>query len=260
MAGSVDKSKVHDTSAPTEVDPPLLATLRPDDMMVEPVGRLAVLADVPTGSLRVHEIYRSVQGESTYAGLPCTFIRLTGCPLRCRWCDTPHAFSQGEILTQDDVLKQVARLRCKLVELTGGEPLSQPESLKLLTKLADAGYQVLVETSGAVPIVDVDRRVTLVMALKCPGSGEESRNYWDNLNHLKPTDEIKFVVADRADFEWAVTVIRQNNLQKFPLLISPVFGEMDYQLLADWVAASGLPLRFQIQLHKHIWHPRARGV
>lgn len=222
--------------------------------------RLAVLERRPAGSLLVHEIYASIQGESTYAGLPCSFVRLTGCPLRCRWCDTPHAFAEGEPLTIDQIVEQVSRLSPRLVELTGGEPLAQPEAIPLMTRLADAGFKVLLESSGAEPIDAVDPRVTIIMDLKCPSSGEAPSNRWANLDRLKDDDEIKFVIGDRGDFDWAAAVVRQRAMDRRPVLFAPVFGELDYATLCSWILGSGLNVRFQPQLHKHVWDPKARGV
>jgi 7-carboxy-7-deazaguanine synthase len=223
--------------------------------------RLLPLDNKPAGLLLVHEIYRSLQGESTFAGEPCVFVRLAVCALRCRWCDTPHAFMQGEPMQPEAVIERVLAHGCPLVELTGGEPLLQPEALPLMTRLADLGLTVLLETSGAEDVSGVDRRVHVIMDLKCPGSGEEARNRWDNLAELKPSDQIKFVVASRSDFDWARDVIREHGLQgRFTLLLSPAFGEVAPRELAEWLLASGLRARMQLQLHKSIWDPSARGV
>lgn len=222
--------------------------------------RLAVLESRVAGSLLVHEIYASVQGESTYAGLPCGFVRLSGCPYRCRWCDTPHAFAEGKPMSISEVVAAVEELPTHMVELTGGEPLAQPEAFPLMTALADTGRKVLLETSGALPIDEVDPRVTIILDLKCPTSGELESNRYENLAILKPDDEVKFVVGNREDFDWAVATVKQYKLAGRPLLISPVFDEMPYQQLCDWIVASRLPIRFQLQLHKHVWHPKARGV
>lgn len=222
--------------------------------------RLAMLEGLEPGTLLVHEIYASIQGESTRAGLACTFVRLTGCPLRCRWCDTPHAFTEGAPRTIQEILDEVGKLSPRLVELTGGEPLAQPEALRLIRELADAGYTVLIETSGSLPIEEVDPRATLIVDLKCPGSGEVDANRYENLRSLKPADEIKFVLADRADFDWAVETVRRYSLEDRILLAAPVFGELEYRTLCEWILESGVDFRFQPQLHKHIWDPRARGV
>ncbi len=223
--------------------------------------RLLPLAQKPAGSLLVHEIYRSVQGESTYAGLPCVFVRLAVCDARCVWCDTPHAFTQGTVWAPDDVLARVASYQTPLVEITGGEPLLQSEVLPLMTKLADAGNTVLLETSGAHEVAPVDRRVHIIMDLKCPDSGEEAGNRWDNLKHLKPTDEIKFVIASERDFQWTADVIRAHKLdRRFTVLLSAVFGLVTPLQLAQWLLDSGLQVRMQLQMHKYVWDPEARGV
>jgi 7-carboxy-7-deazaguanine synthase len=227
-----------------------------------PAHRLKPLSGKPPGTLLVHEVYRSIQGESTWAGLPCVFVRLTACHLRCRWCDTPHAFGDGAPLAFNDVLARVLAEPCELVEITGGEPLLQDEVFPLMTRLADAGRTVLLETSGAVDVSRVDRRVRIIMDLKCPGSGECDQNLYSNLDVLKPgVDEIKFVIADRRDCDWACQQVRGGRLtERFAVLFSPVFGELAPQTLAAWVLESKLPARLQIQLHKYIWDPAARGV
>jgi 7-carboxy-7-deazaguanine synthase len=224
-------------------------------------NRLAPLAAKPAGQLLIHEIYRSIQGESTFAGLPCVFVRLAVCGQRCRWCDTPHAFKEGTVQAPDEVYAKVLSYRCPLVEITGGEPLHQAEALPLMSRLADAGLTVLLETSGALDVAPVDRRVRIIMDLKCPDSDECENNRWQNLDVLKPTDEIKFVIASRRDFEWTVATIRKHRLdERFAVLVSPVFGEVTPVQLAEWLLASGLPARMQLQLHKYIWDPKARGV
>ncbi|MBI3465603.1 MAG: radical SAM protein [Planctomycetes bacterium] len=219
------------------------------------------LVGKPPGTLLVHEIYRSVQGESTFVGRPCVFVRLSACHLRCRWCDTPHAFTEGEPMGLDDVLARVLAEPCDLVEITGGEPLLQDEVFPLMTRLADAGRTVLLETSGAVDIRRVDRRVRIIMDLKCPGSDECERNLYPNIERLKPTDEIKFVIADRCDFDWSCEQVRGRRLaERFTVLFSPVFGELAPRTLAEWILESNLPVRLQLQMHKYIWDPAARGV
>jgi 7-carboxy-7-deazaguanine synthase len=227
----------------------------------EQIHRVALLSDKPPGTLLIHEIYRSIQGESTYAGLPCVFVRLAVCNSRCVWCDTPHAFNQGAAQSVGEVLYRVQAFDCPLVEITGGEPLLQEEVLTLMTALADRGLRALLETSGALDIGGVDRRVHIIMDLKCPDSGECEGNRWANLDLLKPADEIKFVVASRRDFDWAVETIRARALHKnFTVLIGPVFGSVEPIELAKWVLSSGLQVRMQLQLHKYIWDPNARGV
>jgi 7-carboxy-7-deazaguanine synthase len=226
-----------------------------------PPQRMLPLAGKPPGTLLIHEIYRSIQGESTFAGLPCVFVRLTTCHLRCRWCDTPHAFTQGEPIPLERVVAQVLAEPCDLVEITGGEPLLQPEVLPLMTQLADAGRTVLLETSGAVDIAGVDSRVRVIMDLKCPGSGECEQNVYANVDRLKATDEIKFVIADRRDFDWSCAQVRERQLAvRYSILFSPVFGELDPRTLAEWILESRLAVRLQLQQHKYVWDPAARGV
>ncbi len=220
-----------------------------------------------TRSVRVTEIFHSIQGESTWAGLPCTFVRLTGCPLRCVWCDTAYAFHGGTRMEIDEVLAAVRARGCRLVEITGGEPLVQPGAATLARRLLEEGCTVLVETSGALDVSVLDPRVHRIMDLKCPGSGEEHRNLWSNLDHLTGGDEVKFVVDGAADFDWAADVIRRHGLDERvrggslgALLISPVWGMEGMEELADRILESGLPVRFQTQLHKHIWGPDRAGV
>lgn len=223
--------------------------------------RIALLSDKPAGWLLVHEIYRSIQGESTFAGLPCVFVRLTVCNSRCSWCDSPHAFKEGQLRKLDEVLGQVLAYDCPLVEVTGGEPLLQEEVHPLMSRLADAGRTVLLETSGALDIGPVDPRVHIIMDLKCPDSGECGHNRWANLDLLKPTDQVKFVLASRGDFDWAMEVIRSRELhRRFTVLLSPVFGAVTPRELATWLLASGVQVRMQLQLHKYVWDPSARGV
>jgi 7-carboxy-7-deazaguanine synthase len=224
--------------------------------------RVSLLREVPAGELLIHEIYRSLQGESTFAGLPCVFIRTAVCDLRCTWCDTPHAFNQGERLPRGEVLKRALAFDCPLVELTGGEPLLQPDVLPLMTELADAGRTVLLETSGAHDVSGVDPRVHIIMDLKCPDSGESHRNWWPNLDALKDGDEVKFVIATRADWDWAAGVIREHRLQdRLHCLVSMSFGEVSPADLAAWLLDADLPrVRMQVQMHKVIWDPHARGV
>ena len=211
--------------------------------------------------MRITEIFFSIQGESTYAGRPCVFVRLTGCPLRCTWCDTAYAFHGGTERSLETILNEVEQYGCRLVEITGGEPLAQPEVHSLIAALADRGYTVLIETSGAIDLTPVDRRAIVIMDLKCPGSGMGDRNLWANLAWLKPMDEIKFVIKDRADYDWAVATMKEHRLAaRHTVLFSPVFGEMDPQALAEWVLTDRLPVRYQLQLHKHIWDPAMRGV
>jgi 7-carboxy-7-deazaguanine synthase len=223
--------------------------------------RLRPLEGKPPGTLVIHEIYRSLQGESTFAGLPCVFIRLTACHLRCVYCDTPHAFTEGKILGLDEIVARTIELGDDLVELTGGEPLLQPEVYPLMTRLADFGKTVLLETSGAVDTVAVDPRVRIILDIKTPGSGEADANVWSNLDRLKPTDEVKVVICDRSDFDWAVEVVRRHRLiERCPVLFSACFGQVNPTDLASWILESRLPVRLQLQQHKILWDPAARGV
>lgn len=217
--------------------------------------------------LRVTEIFHSIQGESTWAGLPCVFVRLTGCPLRCVWCDTEYSFHGGEKLTLDEILTQVEAMGTRLVEITGGEPLVHPNAFVLARELLDLGHTVLVETSGAVDVAPLDPRAHKIMDLKCPGSGELEKNLWSNLDHLTERDEVKFVVKDRTDYEWTRDVIQEQGLAERvrsgalnALLISPVWDKMDFRTLAEWILEDRLPVRMQLQLHKFIWDPEERGV
>lgn len=209
--------------------------------------------------LRITEIFFSLQGETSRAGLPTVFIRLTGCPLRCRWCDTAYAFTGGETRSIDEILADVARHPTRTVCVTGGEPLAQKACLSLLTALCDAGYDVSLETSGALDISAVDPRVSRIVDLKAPGSGEVARNLASNLDLLTAHDELKVVIANRADYEWARDTLRAHQLdRRCPVLFSPVQGEVAPGDLADWILADGLPVRFQVQLHKLLWQD-ARG-
>jgi len=209
----------------------------------------------------INEIFHSIQGESTRAGLPCVFVRLTGCHLRCGYCDTEYAFYEGKRMTLDTIIERVDATGCGLVEITGGEPLLQPAVNPLMTRLCDAGYTVLLETSGACDISNVDPRVIRIMDLKTPSSGEQSRNCLDNISHLRPGDEVKFVIGTWEDYAWTRDMIERFDLaERCTVLVSPVHDTLDAQRLAEWVLADGLPVRFQLQLHKFIWSPQARGV
>ena len=217
--------------------------------------------------LRITEIFHSIQGESTWSGLPCTFVRLTGCPLRCVWCDTEYAFHGGTPRTLDEITEEVRSIGTSLVEITGGEPLAHPNAFLLAERLLDEGFTVLVETSGAFDVAPLDPRAHRIMDLKCPGSGEGDKNRWENLDHLTSLDEVKFVVLDRTDYEWARDTILERGLDRRlkegtlgGLLVSPVWGTCDLLDLANWVLEDRLPVRLQTQLHKHIWEPDARGV
>jgi 7-carboxy-7-deazaguanine synthase len=210
--------------------------------------------------MRITEIFFSIQGESTHAGRPCVFVRLTGCNLRCRWCDSEYTFTGGEKMSLDDVVERVNGYDCKLVEITGGEPLAQGEAFELIRRLADDGFEVLIETSGSIDITPVDERAKIILDVKCPGSGEAAKNRWENIDQLRPHDEIKFVIADRADYDWARGVIGERRLDRWTVLFSPVWGEMDMKSLAEWMLADHVPARFQTQLHKHIWGAGVKGV
>ncbi|MDX1996517.1 MAG: 7-carboxy-7-deazaguanine synthase QueE [Thermoanaerobaculia bacterium] len=210
--------------------------------------------------LRIHEIFYSIQGESTLAGRPCVFVRLTGCQMRCRWCDTEYAFYEGGWRSLAEVLETVAGYGCPLVEVTGGEPLLQPGCRPLLAALADAGYEVMLETGGGLDIAGIDPRVRRIVDVKCPGSGEAENNRWENLALLTDRDEVKFVVADRRDYEFTRDVITRHHLaERCPLLLSPVHGELAAAELAAWILEDHLPVRLQLQLHKALWGDR-RGV
>lgn len=211
--------------------------------------------------LTVNEIFFSIQGEGTRAGLPCVFVRLTGCPLRCSWCDTGYAFDEGERRDEADVLREVLGYPCRLVQLTGGEPLAQPAAFPFVSRLLDAGCRVLVETSGHILLDRLDRRALAIVDVKCPGSGESGRMEWNNLALLKPEDELKFVLKDRADFDWARAVVRERALhERNVVLFSPVHGVLDPGLLARWILDDALPVRLQVQLHKYLWPGIERGV
>ncbi len=204
--------------------------------------------------LRVTEIFHSLQGETSRVGLPTVFVRLTGCPLRCVWCDTAYAFSGGESMETGEILRRVAAFGCRTVCVTGGEPLAQKEAADLLAALRDAGYSVSLETSGALDIGGVDPRVSRIVDLKAPGSGESAKNRWENLDLLTPHDEVKFVLASREDYDWAVSACRQRRLfERCPVLFAPVQGQLDPAQLAQWLLDDTLPARFQLQLHKVLW-------
>lgn len=213
--------------------------------------------------LRVTEIFHSIQGESTHAGRPCTFVRLTGCPMRCTWCDSEYTFTGGDHLSVNQVMSRVRDFGTRLVEVTGGEPLVQRDALNLITGLCDEGYEVLIETGGYVSTEDVDERAKIILDVKCPGSGEAERNHWPNLVRLRSeSDEVKFVVADRVDWDYARKVIQDYELETRArsVLISPAWGQINLQELADWIVASGMNLRMQLQMHKYIWGPHVHGV
>lgn len=214
-----------------------------------------VRAEVPAEQrVRITEIFHSLQGESRSVGLPTVFVRLTGCPLRCTYCDTEYAFYGGHWRSFDDVLAAVGQYEVRHVCVTGGEPLAQRSCLGLLTALCDAGYSVSLETGGAMDISRVDERVMKVVDIKTPASGEEGRNRWQNLEHLAPGDELKFVICNREDYEWARGKLRELQLQqRCEVLFSPSYGQQDPRALAEWILADRLPVRFQVQLHKILW-------
>jgi 7-carboxy-7-deazaguanine synthase len=211
--------------------------------------------------LTVNEVFFSIQGEGTRAGCPCVFVRLTGCPLRCVYCDTAYAFHEGRKRSEDDVIAEIEAYPCRLVELTGGEPLAQPDAFPFVTRLLDAGWEVLIETSGHVALDALDRRAIAIMDVKTPASGESHRMAWSNLDLLKPADEVKFVIADRHDYEWSRDLVRGRRLHgRCPVLFSPVHDALAPGELARWVLADGLPVRVQVQLHKYLWPGVERGV
>ena len=212
--------------------------------------------------LTVNEIFYSIQGESTRAGRPCVFVRLTACDLRCSWCDTPYAFYEGRKMSVDEVVAEVDRHACPLVEITGGEPLLQEDVYPLMDQLLARGRTVMLETGGHRAITRVPAGVCKIVDVKCPGSGEADKNAWDNLAHLGPHDEVKFVVQDRADYEFARDVIARHELpgRAAAILMSPVHGTLDPRTLSEWMLADRLPARLQLQLHKYIWDPTTRGV
>lgn len=213
--------------------------------------------------LRVTEIFRSIQGESTHAGRPCTFVRLTGCPMRCVWCDSEYTFTGGDHFSIAEVMNRVREFGCGLVEVTGGEPLAQRAGFELTEALCNEGYEVLVETGGYISTEGLDERARIILDVKCPASGEAERNHWPNLKRLRAElDEVKFVIATSADWEFARQVISDHELERRAkaVLISPAWGTMDLKELADLISASGLNVRMQLQMHKYIWGPDARGV
>jgi len=212
-------------------------------------------------SVTINEIFFSIQGEGHRSGWPCVFIRLSFCNLRCAWCDSEYTFYEGREMSLDQVMDAIAGYPCKLVEVTGGEPLLQENCFPLMTRLCDAGYEVMLETSGSLDISRVDPRVRRIVDVKCPGSGMVSRNRMANLALLTHTDELKFVLKDRLDFEWAKELLLREKLhERCEVLFSPVWGALEFQDLAAWILDDGLPVRMQLQIHKFIWDPNARGV
>lgn len=213
-------------------------------------------------TLKINEIYYSIQGESSWAGWRCVFVRLTACDLRCNYCDTEYAFYEGKKRALDEILAETLAFDCPLVEITGGEPLLQKNVLPLMAQLCDAGKTVLIETSGAHDISPIDPRVHRIMDLKTPGSGECARNLWTNIAHLNTRDEVKFVIGSREDYEWSREQVRVHGLagRCGGVLFSPIFGRIEPRQIVEWILADNLPVRFQLQVHKFIWEPRARGV
>ena len=212
--------------------------------------------------LTVNEIFHSIQGESTHAGRPCVFVRLTACDLRCTWCDTTYAFHEGRKMSVDEVVDRVRGYGCDVVEITGGEPLLQKEVYPLMQRLLDEGRTVMIETGGHLSVAEIPAAVIRVIDVKCPGSGEAEKNHWANLEQLRPTDEIKFVIKDRADYDYARDIVIRHDLAARcnAVLFSPVHGVQDAKALAEWVLADRLPVRVQLQTHKFIWDPQTRGV
>jgi len=213
-------------------------------------------------TLTINEIYESIQGESTWAGLRCVFVRLTFCDLRCNYCDTEYAFYEGKKRRLPEIIEEVLALACPLVEITGGEPLLQKNVLPLMTALCDAGCTVLIETSGAHDISTIDPRVHRIMDLKTPGSGECERNLWSNITYLERRDEVKFVIGSREDYEWSRDRVREHDLAVLcgTVLFSPIFGRIEPREIVEWIIADKLPVRFQLQMHKFIWDPKQKGV
>ena len=212
--------------------------------------------------LTINEIFYSIQGESTYAGKPCVFVRLTGCDLRCSWCDTPYAFTEGRKMSVDAVLKQVDQYKSPLVEVTGGEPLLQEDVYPLMQRLLDSGRTVLLETGGQIDVSRVPGGVVKVMDVKCPGSGEVEKNDWSNIDRLGSRDQVKFVIKDRADYEFAREIVGRHALDRrcAAVLFSPVHGVLDPKGLSEWILEDALSVRLQLQIHNHIWGPDVRGV
>jgi 7-carboxy-7-deazaguanine synthase len=211
--------------------------------------------------MKINEIYKSIQGESTYAGLPCVFVRLTYCNLRCSYCDTAYAFYEGQEMSLEQVIQAIRECDCSLVEITGGEPLLQKEVYPLMDRLIAEGFLVLLETGGSLDIGEVHPSVIKIMDLKCPSSEESQKNRYDNLHKLQPHDEIKFVIGNRADYLWALDIMRKHHLdEKYRILFSTVFGTLQPSELVNWILEDKLNVRFQLQIHKYIWNPKKRGV
>jgi 7-carboxy-7-deazaguanine synthase len=211
--------------------------------------------------LKINEIYKSIQGESSKAGLPCVFIRLTYCNLRCSYCDSEYAFYEGKEMEIEEIISEVRKLDCRLVEVTGGEPLFQSESLQLMKRLCDEGFGVMIETGGSLPIKDIDKRVMIILDFKTPSSKMIKKNLYENVNHVKPNDEIKFVIGSREDYDWTKEIIEKYNLyKKCSILFSTVFGKLEPVTLVNWILEDNMNVRFQLQTHKYIWDPKEKGV
>lgn len=211
--------------------------------------------------LKINEIYKSIQGESSKAGLPCVFVRLTYCNLRCSYCDSEYAFYDGENYSVDEIIEKVKSFNCNLVEITGGEPLFQNEVFELMTKLCDLGFDVMIETGGSLSIKEIDKRVMIVMDLKCPSSKMMKKNLYENIEYLKPTDEVKFVIGTREDYDWTKEIISKYEIdKKSNILFSVVFEKLKPVELVNWILEDNLNVRFQLQMHKYIWDPKQKGV
>ena len=212
-------------------------------------------------SLKVNEIYYSIQGESTHVGRPCIFIRLTYCNLRCTYCDTEYAFYEGKDIEIPEIMAKIKQWNCNLVEVTGGEPLFQDECIDLLNELTNQNYEVLLETGGSLSISDVPIEIVRIVDFKCPSSGMEKKNLWSIVNDLQPHDEVKFVIGDREDFDWAKEMLNKYSLnEKCSILFSPTFGKIDPSLIVEWILEGDVPVRMQLQMHKHIWESEGKGV
>ena len=211
--------------------------------------------------IKINEIYYSIQGESSKSGMPCVFVRLTYCNLRCSYCDTEYAFYEGVDKSIEEIIDEVKKYKCNLVEITGGEPLFQKECFDLMTRLCDEGFEVMLETGGSLPVESVDKRVMIIMDLKCPSSKMMRKNLYDNIGYIKPCDEIKFVIGNREDYEWSKEILTKYDLtKKCGVLFSVVFGELEPVELVNWILEDKLNVRYQLQMHKIIWHPETKGV
>jgi 7-carboxy-7-deazaguanine synthase len=214
-----------------------------------------------TNTLKINEIYKSIQGESTHMGRPCIFVRLTYCNLRCTYCDTEYAFYEGNDFTIDEIMVKIKSLNCNLVEVTGGEPLFQDQCIELLKRLVNENYEVMLETGGSLPITEVPSSVIKIVDFKCPSSGMKKKNLWPIVDDIQPHDEIKFVIGNREDFDWACKKIYKYHLHETcTVLFSPVFGEIEPKTIVDWIIDENIPVRFQIQSHKYIWNPEEKSV